>query len=218
MNLSGRINIIGLGSLMSQKSASLTCPSVENFQLVTVKGHKRVFNKTNSPAILKGRAPRDDKKYACLSVVPDHMSKDMIVSCFSIDQKDWKSFVDREFEYDLRTLDFIHPQTNREESAVACFGDFKSDMDCEELCRQDSDPVRYQKWSDFKEKYNGPMWREDLLPEDSYLSDCLRVTQKLGDDIYNNFIDTTYLGDGRTTIRDYMDNDGWKPCDESLFD
>lgn len=37
-----------------------------------------------------------------------------------------------------------------------------------------------------------------------YLSLCVRAAQALGSEFVNNFLDESYLGDGRTSIRQYL--------------
>ncbi|CAH2078923.1 unnamed protein product [Thlaspi arvense] len=52
------------------------------------------------------------------------------------------------------------------------------------------------------------IWRDDILPCRVYLRHCVLAAKNLGDEAYNNFLDHTYLGDRRTTIREYLSSTG----------
>lgn len=38
-----------------------------------------------------------------------------------------------------------------------------------------------------------------------YLRHCLLAVKKLGQDVYDDFVTTTYLGDRSTTIKEYVE-------------
>jgi hypothetical protein len=59
---------------------------------------------------------------------------------------------------------------------------------------------RYGKWGIDK------IWRDDILPCRMYLRHCVLAAQKLGEDVYNHFLDHSYLADRKTTIRTYLNN------------
>ncbi|GMP76456.1 hypothetical protein CsSME_00033121 [Camellia sinensis var. sinensis] len=48
------------------------------------------------------------------------------------------------------------------------------------------------------------IWRDDILPCRLYLRHCILAAKNLGDEAYNNFLDHTFLGDRKTTIREYL--------------
>ncbi|KAK3261465.1 hypothetical protein CYMTET_29627 [Cymbomonas tetramitiformis] len=48
------------------------------------------------------------------------------------------------------------------------------------------------------------IWRDDILPCRTYLRHCVLSAQGLGDHAYNDFLDTTYLADRTTTIRQHL--------------
>uniref|UniRef100_A0A162B4B3 Uncharacterized protein n=1 Tax=Daucus carota subsp. sativus TaxID=79200 RepID=A0A162B4B3_DAUCS len=52
------------------------------------------------------------------------------------------------------------------------------------------------------------IWRDDILPCRVYLRHCVLAAKNLGDAVYNNFMDYTFLGDRKTTIREYLKTAG----------
>ncbi|KAL5538483.1 hypothetical protein UlMin_044637 [Ulmus minor] len=48
------------------------------------------------------------------------------------------------------------------------------------------------------------IWRDDILPSRAYLRHCVLAAKNLGEEAYNNFLDHTFLGDRKTTIRGYL--------------
>ncbi len=197
------ITIIGLGSLMLEAWAKKTCSTLTNFRLGHLDGYKRLFNKTDSLLVRNNLRPLDSNAYACLSAVPSPETKTMIVSAFEISLSEWAFFVRREFEYRLVKVPFKDIETDHESEGVLCVGDYKNDQECAQIVH--ADPLRLERWKEFKEKYDGPMWRDDLLPDPHYLDTCLKTSQTYGDHVYHNFIDTTFIGDGRS-IRTYLEN------------
>lgn len=146
--------------------------------------------------------PVEHKNYACLSTVPSKNTNDMIVSVFEIPESEWVPFLKREFEYKLVKIPFFDMDDSMSEG-IACVGDYNNDKECELVCQ--SDPYRKPLWDAYKKNCNEPMWRTDLLPDTEYLKRCLRVSKAHGEDIYQNFIQTTYIGDQSQTIEEYLE-------------
>lgn len=55
--------------------------------------------------------------------------------------------------------------------------------------------------------YSGRIWRDDILPFPTYLKHCIAAAHTHGELVRDNFLDTTYLADGVTSIRSYMKRD-----------
>ena len=195
------ITIIGLGSLLCQKSAERTCPTLKNFRLGSLFGYRRVFNKTDSDFVKSNEMPVTHNKYACLSAVPCDIEHEMTVSAFEISETEWLPFLKREFEYKLVRVQFID-QDSKNADGILCVGDYKNDLECEFVC--ESDPYRLSLWKEYKSKCDEPMWRTDLLPDESYLKRCLDIAKEHGTYVYDNFIKTTYIGDQSQTIEEYL--------------
>lgn len=49
------------------------------------------------------------------------------------------------------------------------------------------------------------IWRDDIFPCRVYLRHCVLASQKQGEDVYNNFLDHTFLGDRKTTVRQWLE-------------
>ncbi|KAE9333261.1 hypothetical protein PR003_g14115 [Phytophthora rubi] len=68
-------------------------------------------------------------------------------------------------------------------------------------------------WETFDSKYKAygldTIWGWDaqsgILPCRVYLRHCLLAVKKLGQDVYDDFVATTYLGDRSTTIKEYIE-------------
>lgn len=50
------------------------------------------------------------------------------------------------------------------------------------------------------------IWRDDILPCGLYLRHCVLAAKSLSDDTHENFLDHTFLGDRKTTIRMYLES------------
>ena len=52
--------------------------------------------------------------------------------------------------------------------------------------------------------YAGDIFRRDIRPCRVYLKHCLTAAERLAPAVLDNFLDTTYLADGATTVRAYL--------------
>ena len=202
MNQDNTISIIGLGSLLCPQSAKRTCPNLSNFRYGYVRGHKRIFNKTDSDMARNMVISSKDKNYACLSAVPDSTIDQMVVSIFEIPPSEWIWFVLREFEYKLTYVEY-ESLSGESGEAVICMGDYSNDMECEHALI--ADPLRLRIWREFKSKYDGPMWRYDIFPQTEYLDKCIEAVKQNCPHFADNFLDTTFIGSG-LSIREYLQN------------
>ncbi|XP_014507090.1 uncharacterized protein LOC106766839 isoform X2 [Vigna radiata var. radiata] len=91
------------------------------------------------------------------------------------------------------------------------------------LCASYSDEEFFKfKCTEGKEKYFErygkykihKIWRDDVLPCRVYLRHCALGAKSLGEEVYNNFLDHTFLGDRKTTIRQYFEKVGSKIMEE----
>ena len=100
---SKKITIIGLGSLLSERSARTTFPTLSNFRLGRLAGHRRVF--AHSPAIFVQRKIADvpGKQMASLSAEPCEGSS-FIVTAFEVPDsgEGMEAFREREEEFALK--------------------------------------------------------------------------------------------------------------------
>ncbi|HRK65863.1 MAG TPA: hypothetical protein PLN53_15815, partial [Terricaulis sp.] len=64
------IEVIGYGSLLSEASARETVPSLKGFELVRVRGHRRVFNKVGVVFFERFGAVESDLRIASCATQP----------------------------------------------------------------------------------------------------------------------------------------------------
>lgn len=58
-------------------------------------------------------------------------------------------------------------------------------------------------------RYNiNKIWRDDILPCRAYLRHCVLAAKNLSDAAHSNFLEHTFLGDRKTTIREYLATTG----------
>ena len=64
------LTVLGLGSLLSERSSRLTLPDLTNFRLVRLHNYRRVFAHTPSVFVKRGIADFDTLEMASLSAEP----------------------------------------------------------------------------------------------------------------------------------------------------
>ncbi|KAH9300324.1 hypothetical protein KI387_011907, partial [Taxus chinensis] len=205
----GHISICGFGSLLSERSARSTFPDLQKFRVAFLRGFRRVFAHTAPIFFERGIARMETKEISSLSVEP--CSEEwIIVTVFEIHKSEVMFFIDREHEFrflvampeDLSGKPFSHP------SVVCCrYSD-------EEYCRvrcKGSQELFLQRYG----RYNiDQIWRDDILPCRVYLRHCVLAAKNLGKMAHENFLDHTFLGDRKTSIRQYLASQGLGIMDE----
>ena len=79
----------------------------------------------------------------------------------------------------------------------------------EDLRQEEREIVKFGvKGGEYFERYGlygiDSIWRDDLLPCPIYLRHCVLSAMALSDEAHDSFLDHTYLGDRKTTIREYL--------------
>nr|XP_018623423.1 uncharacterized protein LOC104087607 isoform X3 [Nicotiana tomentosiformis] len=184
----GLISICGFGSLLSERSARSTFPDLINFRVGKLSGFRRVFAHVAPIFFERGIANLDTKEISSLSVESCE-GETLIVTIFEIQRSEIPAFIEREHEF--RFLAVICTRYSDEEYLkTRCKGD---------------KGIFFQQYG----RYNiDKIWRDDILPCRVYLRHCVLAAQNLGDIAYDNFLDHTFLGDRRTTIREYLATTG----------
>nr|KJB12642.1 hypothetical protein B456_002G028900 [Gossypium raimondii] len=200
---SGYISICGFGSLLSGRSARSTFPNLLNFRVAILKGFRRVFAHVAPIFFDRGIAKPETKEISSLSVEPCE-GETLIVTVFEIQKAEIPAFMERELEFRFlavlpETLDgepFANP-------AVLCTR-YSDEEFFQIRCKGNKD-IYFQHYG----RYNiEKIWRDDILPCRVYLRHCVLAAKNLGDIAYNNFLDHTFLGDRKTTIRTYLATTG----------
>ncbi|KAF3596165.1 hypothetical protein DY000_02026623 [Brassica cretica] len=198
-----RISITGFGSLLSERSARSTFPDLENFRVAKLQGFRRVFAHAAPIFFERGIANLQTKEISSLSVEPCE-GESLVVTVFEIKQTEIPAFIQRELEF--RFLAVV-PETLQGNpftySAVLC-GRYSDEEFFRIRCKGNKE-VYFQHYGRFN---IDKIWRDDIFPCRLYLRHCVLAAKNLGDEAYNNFLDHTFLGDRRTTIREYLSSTG----------
>nr|GME05581.1 uncharacterized protein LOC109191921 isoform X1 [Ipomoea batatas] len=199
----GLVSICGFGSLLSERSARSTFPDLINFRVAKLSGFRRVFAHVAPIFFERGVARPETKEISSLSV--EHCEGEtLIISKFEIPKSEIPAFIEREHEFrflavtpeTLNGLFYTNP-------AVLC-ARYTDEEYLKNRCKGDRE-IYFQRYG----KYNiDKIWRDDILPCRVYLRHCVLAAANLGEVAYNNFLDHTYLGDRKTTIREYLATTG----------
>lgn len=189
------LTIIGFGSLLSEASARRTTPGLTNYRLVTVSGYRRIFNKTGLVFIAKFGASPDDRALSSCATRHDGVTN-LICCAFDIPTEEFPALDEREHRYEWTDVTFV------DRSGASGRG---------RMCTESTDEAYRAKCGSDEEyerrvgrHYRGQIWRNDLLPYPMYLDFCLHAASGHGAHVFENFLDTSYLADGVTTIRTHL--------------
>ncbi|CAL4907627.1 unnamed protein product [Urochloa decumbens] len=199
----GRISVVGFGSLLSERSARSTFPDLEGFRVAALRGFRRVFAHAAPIFFERGIAVEVTKEFSSLSVEPCE-GEMIVVTVFEIKEEEVPAFIEREHEFRFLAVvpegfDGV-PFTNQ---AVVC-ARYSDEEYFKERC-QGSKEIYNQRYGRFN---IDKIWRDDILPCRLYLRHCVLAAKNLGEPAYSNFLDHTYLGDRKTTIREYLATTG----------
>ena len=199
------ITILGLGSLLSERSARTTFPNLTNFRVVRLHGFRRVFAHSPSMFVERGIANKETLEMASLSGEPmDDPGSSFVVTAFEVDDdgRGMDAFREREEEFDLVMVPFHSLDGEPEGMGM--------------LCQASSDAAYVERWgqSRFDELYTERGlstcwgWTHDsgLRPCATYLRHCALASERLGTVAHASFLDETFLCDRLTTIRAYLDS------------
>ena len=196
----GRTTILGFGSLLSEQSARLTFPDLDEFRLVRVRGYRRVFGHAASIFFERGIADAATKEFSSLSAEP--CADASFVACafeVDVDADAWARFEAREEEFDLADAPFAALDGGAGGEGV--------------LCTRGSDAAFVERWGreTYERKYLAHVptiwdWSRDsgLRPCACYLRHCVLAVTKAGPAALDSFLDDTYLVDRETTLRTYL--------------
>lgn len=210
---SGAITVLGLGSLLSERSARTTFPNLTKFRFVRVPHWRRVFAHAAAIFFERGIANKGAKEFASLSAEPVFEATDQdgatgfMASCFEVHASDtaaWAAFERREEEFDLVWAGYEELTGETGSAGVLCaFGADElvaSKWGQEGLARMVK-PLTPEFNSLFQYDSNS-----GLLPCPVYLRHVVLAATKSGDQILNSFLDETFLVDKKTTVRAFLES------------
>lgn len=199
----GLVSVCGFGSLLSERSARSTFPDLINFRVAKLNGFRRVFAHVAPVFFERGIAKPETKEISSLSVEACE-GETLVVTTFEIRRSDIPAFIEREHEFRFLA---VTPETfNRLLyiiPAVLCtrYSDEEYFLN---RCKGSED-IFYQRYG----RYGiTKIWLDDILPCRVYLRHCVLAAKNLSEAAYDNFLDHTFLGDRKTTIREYLDTAG----------
>lgn len=195
------ISVAGYGSLLSEASARETVPGLQNFRLVKVSGYRRVFNKVGIVFISRHGADADSLQIASCSTQADSESS-IICSQFECSEDEFLELYEREhrFRWIEVSTELLASATGSELPSLArmCSGFSDTDYRLNKCIT----PAEYHRR--VGQYYQGELWRTDILPFPRYLFFCLQAAATQSKEVVDNFLDTSYLADGVTTVREYV--------------
>lgn len=224
------VTILGLGSLLSERSSRTTFPDLCNFRLGRVSNkYRRVFGHPASIFFQRDLANSETKEMSSLSAeafdsdTSKSYSGGFVCSVFEvpreqvyIDETDSSgtivktqptgAFLEREEEFDIVQVPFVEfsdGATSTEEKIGT-------------LCTRFTDQGYIGRWGQerFDEHYSKYGihtiwgWEPDsgLLPCRVYLRHCYLAAKSMGLECFDSFLDETFLADRTTTIRQYLES------------
>lgn len=211
--LKDRVQILGFGSLMSEKSARSTFPHLTNFRIVRVQGYRRVFRHPAAIFFERGIANMETLEISSLSA-EKHEGSSFVAAVFSIEGETGDNFLKREEEFDFHMVPFT---SLRAHDDIKCDGRVSVEGSGVALmCVGGKDEHYIARWGQgaYEEKYLARglpsiwNWSPDsgLLPCAVYLRHCYLSAKKLTEcpEIFSSFLNDTYLCDRVTTVGEYI--------------
>ncbi|WJX23487.1 hypothetical protein P8452_12691 [Trifolium repens] len=180
------ISICGFGSLLSERSARSTFPDLINFRIAKLNHFRRVFAHVAPVFFERGIAKPETMEISSL--------KNLRFQILSRGRLNFGFLL-----FFLKRLMASHLISQQFFVHVIVMRNF-STLDVKE--------TRKFYFSNMDGGIFDKIWRDDVFPCRVYLRHCVLAAKNLGDTAYNNFLDHTYLGDRKTTIREYLANTG----------
>ena len=208
------VPIIGIGSLLSEKSARMTFPNLVNFRLAKMTGYRRIFCHPAPIFYKRGIAKMETKEMSSLSAEkldkvayeadPELQSQTIKVTTFEIPKHEIPAFIEREEEFDFSIVEVIDIEKNKD-------GYYRKSTGL--LCTRSTDAeyIKKQGRERFDEDCKSfgltSIWDSpgEIYPCRLYLRHCLLAAKNLSPEVYENFLDTTYLYDRKTKLRKYVE-------------
>ena len=194
----GRVSVAGYASLMDEASARETMPSLSDFRHGWIDGYCRIFNLVSIVNIRRGLATGTRLATCTARARPGSQLR---VCIFDIPLEELLPLATREARLRLEPVP-VSVVGGAESSALLCLE--SSDLEYRERwCGAAGAAGAYEE--QVGQHYDGPLYREDLQPVPAYMLKCLRAHAAVG--TVDNFLDASFLGDGRIPLREYVGNE-----------
>ncbi|GMH35973.1 hypothetical protein BSKO_03841 [Bryopsis sp. KO-2023] len=200
----GLMTVAGFGSLLSERSSRYTFPDLLNFRVAKVPDFRRVFAHAAPIFFQRGIARVETGETSSLGVEPCK-GAELWVACFEVPatKEAIEAFIEREHEFrfvkvfpeDLAENGFSTGAKSR--PAVLCCRNTDEEYKAKR-CPPEEFNRRYGQYGIHK------VFRDDIFPCRVYLRHCTLAAKNLHPLVFDNFMDRSYLGDRKTTVREYL--------------
>ena len=205
-----KITIFGYGSLLSEWSCLRTCKSASNHRVAVLNGYIRIFNLVSVSQIKNGNARVEKKQIAAVAVQKaDDPSCQCVGVLFEIDKVNLNDLIQREHRYNI-TEEIAYGGDDGTTSVACIVFTASNDEEYKCKCQKEGNGSGEMYHEIVGQYYGGSLWgRTDIFPVPKYLNFCCNAASKLtfrGDPDFAkmNFQDSL-LADGKTTVREYME-------------
>ncbi|XP_051152668.1 uncharacterized protein LOC127266452 isoform X3 [Andrographis paniculata] len=188
----GLVSVCGFGSLLSERSARSTFPDLINFRVAMLMGFRRVFAHVAPVFFQRGIAKPETKEISSLSVEPCE-GENLVVTTFEIRRSEIPAFIEREHEFRFLAKHLMGCFTLLQRYYAHVIVMKNTSMtDAKEVKRcflndMDDMVLRRSGWMIF---YHAVF--------------TCATAKNLGEAAFDNFLDHTFLGDRKTSIREYL--------------
>ena len=198
------VTIVGLGSLLSERSSRTTFPNLANFRLGRIYGYRRVFAHSAAIFVERGIADLPSLQFCSLSAEPCEGAS-FVCTVFEVEDEGMDRFREREEEFEL-----VHVLVSPLQPAPSPSSPAPTGL----LCCRSTDEAYARTWGEerFARKWcaNGleTIWGytpdSGVRPCAVYLRHCVLAAERMGEACHASFLDDTFLVDRTTTIRQYL--------------
>lgn len=192
------LTILGLGSLLSERSSRVTFPELTGFRLARVTGYRRVFSHPAPIFFERGIANL----------------RSLEISSLSAEACEGASFVCTAFEVDAATDEYRQREEEYRIEEVPYRSLSGEAAGTGLLCCRSTDEAYLELWGRerFERNYVAhgvdTIWgwepASGLRPCATYLRHCVLAAERAGPAALASFLDDTVLVDRTTTIRQYL--------------
>ena len=187
------LTVAGYASLVDERSARETVPTLRRFRRGTVRDHCRIFNLVSIINLSRGLA--SGRRLATATARPQRGS-DLLVALFDLPLSELPALLARERR--LRVCCVPYEEAGGARGHAALFGEYTHAEYLSERCGGDLHAYHNEvgRWYP-----DGEIYRPDLLPVPSYVLRCVRAHRVAGPAALANLLDESFLGDGETSLR-----------------
>ena len=193
------ITIAGYASLVDEVSARETTPALRRFRYGHVQGYCRVFTLVSIVNIRRGLASGSRLATATARPCADASLR---VCLYEIPISELPALLERERRLRISCVNYVETRDSDDVGSALLFTEYSDGEYWRERCG--SDAAVYE--SEVGRFYPGglPIYRDDLLPVPQYVLRCVRAHALAGPAALANLLDQSFLGDGKTSLREHL--------------